>query len=113
VAKVVAVEVEARKLVNGLPKQQKLQVGCPHIPVCKESSTKQCVKPVRLVLPSFCFNNLFLLLNSNLARSCSVTLVFTTEQAIDFPGLIPISSSKAPATSAPWSWRPERTLLLP
>jgi hypothetical protein len=45
VAKVVAVEAETRKLVNGLPKQQKLQVGCPHILVCKESSTKQCVKP--------------------------------------------------------------------
>jgi hypothetical protein len=27
---VVAVEAEARKLVNGLPKQQKLQVDCPH-----------------------------------------------------------------------------------
>jgi hypothetical protein len=39
------VEAEARKLVNGLPKQQKLQVGYPHILVCKESSTKQCVKP--------------------------------------------------------------------
>jgi hypothetical protein len=42
---VVVVEAEAKKLVNGLPKQQKLQVGCPHIPVCKESDTKQCVKP--------------------------------------------------------------------
>jgi hypothetical protein len=45
VAKVVVVEAEARKLVNGLSKQYKLQVGCPHILVCKESSTKQCVKP--------------------------------------------------------------------
>jgi hypothetical protein len=42
---VVAVEVEAKKLVNGLPKQQKLQVGFPHILVCKESGTKKCVKP--------------------------------------------------------------------
>jgi hypothetical protein len=42
---VVAVEAEARKLVNGLPKQQKLQVDCPHILVCRESSTKQYVKP--------------------------------------------------------------------
>ena len=42
---VVAVEAEAKKLVNGLPKQQKLQVGCPHILVCKESGTKQYVKP--------------------------------------------------------------------
>jgi hypothetical protein len=42
---VVAVEAEARKLVNGLPKQQKLQVDCPHIPVCRECSTKQYVKP--------------------------------------------------------------------
>jgi hypothetical protein len=45
VAKVVLVEAKATKLVNGLPKQQKLQVGCPHILVCKESSTKQYVKP--------------------------------------------------------------------
>jgi hypothetical protein len=42
---VVAVGAEAKKFVNGLPKQQKLQVGCPHILVCKESGTKQCVKP--------------------------------------------------------------------
>jgi hypothetical protein len=36
---------EAKKPVNGLSKQQKLQVGCPHILVCKESGTKQYVKP--------------------------------------------------------------------
>jgi hypothetical protein len=42
---VVAVGAEARKLVNGLPKQQKLQVDCPHILVCRESGTKQYVKP--------------------------------------------------------------------
>jgi hypothetical protein len=42
---VVAVGAEARKLVNGLPKQQKLQVDCPHTLVCKESDTKQYVKP--------------------------------------------------------------------
>jgi hypothetical protein len=41
---VVAVGAEAKKLVNALLKQQKLQVGCPHILVCKESGTKQCVK---------------------------------------------------------------------
>ena len=41
----VAVEADATKLVNGLPKRQKLQVGCPHILVCKESGTKQYVKP--------------------------------------------------------------------
>jgi hypothetical protein len=41
---VVAVEAGAKKLVNGLPKQQKLQVGCPHILVCMENSTKQYVK---------------------------------------------------------------------
>ena len=35
---------EATKPVNGLSKQQKLQVGCPHIPVCKESDTKQYVR---------------------------------------------------------------------
>jgi hypothetical protein len=37
------VGAEARKPVNGLPKQQKLQVGCPLISVCKESGTKQYV----------------------------------------------------------------------
>jgi hypothetical protein len=42
---VVAVGVEAKKLVNGLPKQQKLQVDYPQILVYKESGTKQCVKP--------------------------------------------------------------------
>ena len=42
---VVAVGAEARKLVNDLPKRQKLQVDCPHILVCRESSTKQYVKP--------------------------------------------------------------------
>jgi hypothetical protein len=41
---VVAVKAGARKLVSGLPKQQKLQVDCPHIPVCRENSTKQYVK---------------------------------------------------------------------
>jgi hypothetical protein len=45
VAMVVVVGAEARKLVNGLPKQQKLQVDFPHILVCKESGAKQCVKP--------------------------------------------------------------------
>jgi hypothetical protein len=30
--------------MNGLPKQQKLQVGCPHILVCKDNGTKQYVK---------------------------------------------------------------------
>jgi hypothetical protein len=42
---VVAVEAEAKKHVIGLPKQQRLQVDCPHILVCKESGTKQCVRP--------------------------------------------------------------------
>jgi hypothetical protein len=40
---VVAVGAEAKKPVNGLPKQQKLHVGCPHILVCKENDTKQYV----------------------------------------------------------------------
>jgi hypothetical protein len=44
-AMVVAVEAGARKLVNGLPKQQKLQVDCPHILVRRENSMKQYVKP--------------------------------------------------------------------
>jgi hypothetical protein len=42
---VVAVEARARKLVNVLPKQQKLHVDCPHILVCRESGTKQYVGP--------------------------------------------------------------------
>ena len=42
---VVAVEVEAKKPVNGLPKQQRLQVDYPRILECKESGTKQCVRP--------------------------------------------------------------------
>ena len=42
---VVVVGAEARKLVNGLPKQQKLQVDCPHILVYRESDTKQYVRP--------------------------------------------------------------------
>jgi hypothetical protein len=37
---VVAVGAKARKLVNGLLKQQKLQVDCPHTLVCRESGTK-------------------------------------------------------------------------
>jgi hypothetical protein len=41
---VVAVEVGARKLVNGLPKQWKPQVDCPYILVSRENSTKQYVK---------------------------------------------------------------------
>jgi hypothetical protein len=42
---VVAVEAGARKLVNDLPKQQKLQVDYPRILVYRESSMKQYVKP--------------------------------------------------------------------
>jgi hypothetical protein len=42
---VVAVGAEGKKLVNDLPKQQKLQVDYPRILVCMESSTKQYVKP--------------------------------------------------------------------
>jgi hypothetical protein len=37
---VVALGAEAKKLASGLQKQQKLQVGCPYILVCKESGTK-------------------------------------------------------------------------
>jgi hypothetical protein len=44
----VVVGAEARKLVNGLPKQQKLHVGCPHILVCRESGTKQYVGPASI-----------------------------------------------------------------
>jgi hypothetical protein len=41
---VVAVGAGARKLVNGLPKQQKLQVDCPHIMVCTESGHEAVCK---------------------------------------------------------------------
>jgi hypothetical protein len=34
---------------------------------------------LRLILPSFGFDDLLLLQNSDLARSCSMTLVLTTE----------------------------------
>jgi hypothetical protein len=37
------VGARAKKPVNGLPKQQKKQVGCPHILVCRESGTKKYV----------------------------------------------------------------------
>jgi hypothetical protein len=63
------VGAEAKKLVNGLPKQQKLQVGSPRILVCKESGTKQYVKPASADSAELCFGNLFLLQNSDLAHS--------------------------------------------
>jgi hypothetical protein len=37
--------VVARKPMNGLPKRQKLRDDCSHTLVCKESDTKQCVRP--------------------------------------------------------------------
>jgi hypothetical protein len=40
---VATVGAEAKKPLNGLLKQQKLQVGCPHILVCRENGTKQYV----------------------------------------------------------------------
>ena len=42
---VVVMGAGARKLVNDLPKQQKLQVDYPRILVYRESSTKQCARP--------------------------------------------------------------------
>ena len=42
---VVVVGAGARKLVNDLPKQQKLQVDYPRILVYRESSMKQYVEP--------------------------------------------------------------------
>ena len=42
---VVVMGAGPRKLVNDLPKQQKLQVDYPRILVYRESSTKQYVKP--------------------------------------------------------------------
>jgi hypothetical protein len=46
---VAVMEAEARKLVNDLPKQQKLQVDYPRILVYRESSTKQYVRPASAV----------------------------------------------------------------
>jgi hypothetical protein len=37
------VGARAKKPVNGLPKQHRMQVGCPHILACRESGTKQCI----------------------------------------------------------------------
>jgi hypothetical protein len=76
---VVVVEAGARKPVNDLSKQQRLQVDYPRILVYRESSTEQYVNLLQLILLGFCFDNLFLLLNGDLARSYSVALVFTTE----------------------------------
>jgi hypothetical protein len=70
---VAAVGAKAEKLVNGLPKQQKLQVDCPRILVCKESGTKQYVEPASADSAGL------LLQNSDLACSCSVALVLTTK----------------------------------
>jgi hypothetical protein len=39
------VRAEAKKPVNGLSKQEKLQDDCLHILVCRESGTKQCARP--------------------------------------------------------------------
>jgi hypothetical protein len=67
------------KLENDLPKRQKPQVvDYLRIPVHRESSMKQYVV-LRLILSRLSFGNLLLLLNCNLACSCSVALVFTTE----------------------------------
>jgi hypothetical protein len=45
VAMVVVMGARAKKLVNDLPKQQKLQVDYTCILVCRGSSTKQYVRP--------------------------------------------------------------------
>jgi hypothetical protein len=77
---VVVVGAGARKLVNDLSKQQKLQVDYPRILVYKESSTKQYVEPASADSAALLLRqSLFLLLNGDLACSCSVALVFTTE----------------------------------
>jgi hypothetical protein len=66
-----------RKLENDLPKQQKSQVAdYLRILVRRENSMKQYV---RLILSRLSFSNLLLLLNGDLACSCSVALVFTIE----------------------------------
>ena len=62
---------------------------------------------LRLSLLCRSFGYFLLLLDGNMAHPGGMALVFTIEQAIDFLGLIPISSSEAPSASAPWSWWPE------
>jgi hypothetical protein len=77
----VAAEVEAvaKKPVADYPKQQKLQDDYPHILVCRVSDTKQCAGPASFILPGFGFCDLLLLLDGDLAHSCSMALVFTTK----------------------------------
>jgi hypothetical protein len=76
---VVALEAGAKKLVNGLSKQQKLQVDCPHILVCRESSMKQYVKPASDGSAGLLLRQSLFASEWYLARSCSMALVFTTE----------------------------------
>jgi hypothetical protein len=64
---VVAVEVAAKMLGVGSPKQQKLQGGCLHILECK------------VTLLRCCFRYFLLLLDGNMAHPGSMALVFTTE----------------------------------
>ena len=63
-----------------------------------------------LLCCSFCY--LLLLLDGNMAHPGGMALVFTTEQAKYSPWLISKPSAEAPGASAPWRWRPKRTLLL-
>jgi hypothetical protein len=75
----VVVGAGARKLVNDLLKQKKLQVDYPRILVYRESSTKQCVKPASADSAALLLWQSLLLLDGDLACSRSVALVLTTE----------------------------------
>jgi hypothetical protein len=68
---------------------------------------------LRLALSCCSFRYLLLFLDGNMAHPGGMALVLTTKYAINLPGLIPKSSSEAPGTSAPWSWRPRIALMLP
>jgi hypothetical protein len=60
---------------------------------------------LRLILPHLGFNNFLLLLDRDLTRPRSVTLVLATEKAEQLPGLITEpSSTKASSSPVSRSW---------
>jgi hypothetical protein len=77
---VVVMGAVPRKLVNDLPKQQKLQVDYLLFLVRREYNMKQYVRPAlaNSAVPVL-RQSPFASENSDLARSWSVALVFTTE----------------------------------
>jgi hypothetical protein len=80
VVMVVVMGARPKKLESDLPKRQKLKVvGCLRTLVHRDSSMKQYVNLLRLILPCFSFGNLLLLLYCDLTCSCGVALIFSTE----------------------------------